>query len=276
MGTSGSFGGSGGKDAKDLRDNIADWLTDDSPPGGDAEATSTGDGDADGQPDQSRPQVDLSPALRVILRSRGAGGDGPSGGGGARGGSGGSGSGGSRSSGGARRSVGSVSRTTGRAGRLALAYATGDRETLDRAGLNYDELRALGDILEVGLRIVEAAFDSQADGTIEDSEERDVAAAVVEWILESSGDSLPSLEEIVRKAIETLIAEVALSEVGETIRKRGDSRDKREAAERMVRDVAEEYASQVTLSPVGATEDEISDAIEAGVRDIGHIFGVKS
>jgi len=41
MGTSGAFGGSGGKDAKDLRDNIADWLTDAPAP-----AAPAGDGDA--------------------------------------------------------------------------------------------------------------------------------------------------------------------------------------------------------------------------------------
>ena len=34
MGTSGAFKGSGGKDAGDLRDAIAGWLGDDSPPDG--------------------------------------------------------------------------------------------------------------------------------------------------------------------------------------------------------------------------------------------------
>jgi hypothetical protein len=274
MGTSGSFGGSGGKDATDLRDAVADWLDEpDTGNAGDA-AADPGQGEGDEGPTTGRPNIDLTPALRVILRSRGGGGDGPSGGGG--GGSRQAGGGAGRSSGGASRSVGRVSRATGRAGRLALAYAVGDREALAQAGLNYDELRGLGDPLAVGLAIVEAAFDSQADGTIEDSEERDIVAAVVEWILEVPADTPPTPEDIVRKSIETLIAEVTLTEVSATIRSNGATYEDRRSIERNIRDVAEEYARQVQLTATGPTEAEIAAAIEQGVRDIGRIFGVES
>lgn len=281
MGTSGSFGGSGGKAAKDLRDNIADWLDGPGEPGSDA-GGDTGDAGVDekpsdpstSRPHDEQPQVDLRPALQVLLRphGRGGGGDGTGAGGGGSRGSGGAG----RSSGGASRSVGRVSRAAGRAGHLALAYSSGNREALREAGLNYDELTALGDPVAVGIKIVEAAFEAQADSTIADAEERDIVAAVVEWILEQPTDRPPTPEEVVRKSIETTIAETALTEVSATIYAKAASQEKRRSLERQIRDVAAEYAAQATLSASGATEEEMSQAIENGIRDIGQIFGVKS
>lgn len=267
MGTSGAFKGSGGKDAGDLRESIADWL---------ADVPAAPDATADGQPPSGTPgptlvvpAVDLRPSLRILTRG-GRGGDGPGGGGGgARGG--GSGSGG-RSGGGARRSVGTTSRAAGRAGALARAYATGDRTVLERAGLNYGELRALDDRVTVGTKIVEAAFDSRADSTIADDESREIVAKVVEWILESPVDQTPSPDEIVRHSIELIIADVTLTEVGDTIRAE-PSRERRAEAEQEIRDAATVYASQVTLNATGPTEQEISAAIEGGIHELGRIFG---
>ncbi|WP_225215030.1 hypothetical protein [Cellulomonas avistercoris] len=210
----------------------------------------------------------------MLLRSRGRGGgaDGPgSGGGGAR-----SGGAGSRTYGGASRSVGRVSKAAGRAGRLALAYSSGNREALRESGLNYDELRALGDPVAIGIRIIEAAFESKSDSTVADAEERDIVAGVVEWILDQPADRPPTPEEVVRKAIETSIAETALTEISATVYAKAASAEKRRSLERQIRDVAAEYATQATLSPSGATEQEMSKAIERGIRDIGMIFGVKS
>lgn len=280
MGTSGSFGGSGGKDAGDLRDNIADWL--DGPgTSGAADGADAGSPAESSQPDKpspstqpgQRPQIDLGPALRMLLRARGGGAksDGPgSGGGGSRGSSGG------RSSGGVARSVGQVSRAAGRAGRLALAYSSGDRETLRQAGLNYEDLQALRDPVAIGIKIVEAAFESQADSTIADAESRDIVAEVVAWILEQPADRPPTPEEVVRKSIETTIAETALTEVSSTIYAKNVDFEKRRGVERQIRDVAAEYAAQALLNPTGATEREMAQAIETGIRDIAKIFGVKS
>lgn len=280
MGTSGSFGGSGGKDAGDLRDNIAAWLDAAGGPGGADGADTSGADGADHASDPPRPgtptqpRVDLGPALRVLLNSRGRGGrsDGPGGGGGggARGG------GGGRSSGGATRSVGRVSQAAGRAGRLALAYSSGNREALREAGLNYDELQLLGDPVAIGLKIIEAAFESQADSTVADAEERDIVATVVEWILEQPADHPPTPEDVVRKSIETTIAETALTEVSATIYTKAASFEKRRGLERQIRDVAAEYAAQATLNPAGATEQQMAQAIQNGIRDIGQIFGVTS
>lgn len=278
MGTSGSFGGSGGKDAGDLRDNIAAWLDSASEPDGSDRGNADGidrptDQPRPGTPGQSR--VDLGPALRVLLKSRGRGGrsDGP----GAGGGGGGTGSrSGGRSSGGASRSVGRVSRAAGRAGRLALAYSSGNRGVLREAGLNYDELQSLGDPVAIGVKIIETAFDSQADSTIADAEERDIVATVVEWILEQPADHPPTPEDVVRKSIETTIAETALTEVSATIYAKDAGFEKRRSLERQIRDVAAEYAAQATLNPGGATEQQLAQAIENGIRDIGQIFGVTS
>lgn len=278
MGTSGSFGGSGGADAKDLRDNIAAWLDGGGgDPAGDHGSSSAdgsgGDGASNpqGAPGKPGPTIDLGPAIRLLIRSRGRGGDGPGAGGG-----GGGGGGGVRSSGGVTRSVGRMSSAAGRAGRLALAYSAGDRATLERAGLNYDQLQALGDPVAIGIKIVEAAFVAQADSTLADAEERDIVAEVVAWILEHPANQAPSPEEVVRKTIEATIAETTLTEISSTLYEKGASRAERQSVEQQIRDVAAEYAAQADLSSTGATEQEMATAIETGIRDISIIFGVES
>lgn len=279
VGTSGSFGGSGGADAKDLRDNIAGWLDGGGGGFGGADG-SDGDGDGagagtpsspQGAPGAGGPKIDLGPAVRLLFRSRGGRSDGPGG----SGGGGGGGGGGGRSSGGVTRSVGRISRTAGRAGSLALAYSAGNRAALERAGLNYDELRAL-DPVAVGIKIVEAAFEAKADSTLADAEERDIAAEVVSWILEHSADRAPTPDEVVRKTIETTITETALTEIAASLYDKGASRAERQSVEQQIRDVAAEYAAQATLSSTGASEQEMATAIETGIRDIGTIFGASS
>ncbi|MGI8483553.1 MAG: hypothetical protein ACR2OU_04745 [Thermomicrobiales bacterium] len=259
-----------------MRDSITAWL-DESADGASVDANSESteeaktDPSSDHQPSAAHTTIDISPVVRLILRtSRGGHKDGPGVSGGGSAGDSGSG----RSSGGATRSVGRISRAAGRAGRLALAYSAGERAPLEEAGLNYDDLLALRDPVSVGIKIVEAAFDTQADSTIEDAEERDIVASVVEWILNAPQGQAPSPEEVVRKTIETMIAEVTLTEVGAKIRSNGASFENRRAAENMVREVAEEYVSQITLSTTGASARDISEAINNGVRDLGRIFGV--
>lgn len=255
MGTSGAFKGSGGKDAGDLRDAIAGWL------GDDAGADST---------NPLSPSTISSVIGMWKSGSRGSGGGGGGGGGAAGGGSAGS---GGRSSGGVRRSVERVSGPAGRAGSLARAYSTGDRQALESAGLNYDALRALDDPLEIGQRIAEVAFDTQADSTLEDSEARMIVAELVSWILEAPDDRPPAPDEIVRHSIELMIAQSALLEVGDTIRQE-KSQAKRHEAEAEIRRGAQVLASQVTLGGTGATSAEIATAIENGVVQLKGIYGV--
>ena len=259
MGTSGAYSGSGGKDGKAVRDAVGDYL--DGLP-----ATDSPQGE-----DDDRPPLDPAALQRVIhlIRPRsssGGGGDGPGGG---SGGGGAPGGGGSRSGGGPQRSAAASARTAGRAAAAAYAYRTGDAATLQRLGLDYNELRGLGDDFEVLRRIVDMAC-SAPDSTIEDHEQRLVAAEVGEWVLEQERDgNPPTPEEIVRQTIATIIAETLLVESGDLV----NSHEQADVAESDIRDAAEAMATQATLSVDGATEDEISRAVEAGLETIRSIVG---
>jgi len=275
MGTSGAFKGSGGKDAGDLRDAIAGWLGDDAgsdsptPTSPAAEPAMT----QDGSPASPLSPSSIAPVIGMWKTgSRGSGGGGGAGAGGGTAGGGSGGSGGGRSSGGVRRTVAQVSGPAGRASSLARAYSTGNREALEAAGLDYDALRALNDPLEVGQRIAEVAFDTQADSTLEDSEARMIVAELISWILEAPSDQPPAPDEIVRHSIELMIAQSALLEVGDTIRQEKNS-TKRHEAEAEVRRAAQVLAGQVSLSGTGATSAEISTAIETGVAQLKEIYG---
>jgi len=259
MGTSGAYSGSGGKDGKAVRDSIGDYL--DGLPAA----------DGPNGPDSDRPALDPAALRRVInlIRPRssgGGGGDGPGGGGG--GGISGGGT-GARSGGGPQRSAAASARTAGRAAAAAYAYRTGDAATLQRLGLDYNELQSLGDEFEVLRRIVDMAC-AAPDSTIEDHEQRLVAAEVGEWVLEQERDgSPPTPEEIVRQTIATIIAEALLVESGDLVNSHAQS----DVAESDIRDAAEAIAAQATLSIDGATEDEISHAVEAGLETIRSIVG---
>jgi len=93
-------------------------------------------------------------------------------------------------SGGPQRSAAASARSAGRAAAAAYAYRTSDATTLERLGLDYNELRALGDEFEVLRRIVDVACGSP-DSTIEDHEQRRIAADVAEWVLEQGRDGNP-------------------------------------------------------------------------------------
>lgn len=251
MGTSGAYSGSGGKDGKAVRDAMGDYL--DGLRGPDAPQGSNG----------ARQPLDLAALQRVInlIRPRSSGGGG--GGGGTSGG------GGSRSGGGPQRSAAASARTAGRAAAAAYAYRTGDAATLERLGLDYNELRGLGDEFEVLRRIVDMAC-AAPDSTIEDHEQRLVAAEVGEWVLEQGRDgNPPTPEEIVRQTIATIIAETLLVETGDLV----NSHQQADVAERDIRDAAEAMAAQATLSGDGATEEEIGRAVEAGLETIRGIVG---
>lgn len=260
MGTSGAYGGSGGRDGKAVRDAVAGHLD-----------TIPGSGGA-GAADDDRPTLDPNDLRRIInlIRPRstgGAGGDGPSGGGG-RAGSRGGGTGG-RTGGGPQRSAATSARSAGRAAAAAYAYRTGDTATLARLGLDYGALQALGDDFEVLRRIVDMAC-GVSDSTIEDHEQRRVAANVGDWILEQEADGyVPSPEEIVRRSISEIIAETLLVETGDLINQNAMA----DVAEQDIRDAAEALAAQANLSVGGATEDEISRAVEAGLETIRAIVG---
>jgi hypothetical protein len=236
MGTSGAYSGSGGKDGKTIRDTIGDYL----------DGLSSPDGPV---PDDQRPSLDPATLQRVINlirpRTTSSGrGDGPGSGGGASGGGTGS------RGGGPQRSAAGSARTGGRAAAAAYAYSTGDAATLQGLGLDYNELRSLGDEFEVLRRIVDMAC-STPDSSIEDHEQRRVAAEVAEWVMKQERDSyLPTPQEMVRQTIAVIIAETLLVETGDLI----NSRLRADIAEDDIRDAAEAIAAQADLSVDGATE----------------------
>lgn len=277
MGTSGAFKGSGGASAGDLRDSIADWLGD-TPP--DSEAPGSNPDTGTESSSDSTSLNPINPASIAPILSMWSGRSGGSGGGGGSGGSTGddSGSGrtkntgGSRSSGGVHRTVARVAGPAGRASTLAQAYTNGDRDALESAGLRYDELRALNDPLAVGQRIIEVAFETKADSSLEDSESRLIVAELVSWILESPDDQQPAPDDIVRHSIELMIAQSALVEVGDTIRQE-KNQTKRLESEKEIRRAAKVLASQVTLNGTGTSSSEITTAIEDSVSQLKEIYG---
>lgn len=250
MGTSGAYSGSGGRDGKRAREVMREHL--DNLAGGSGT-------------DKDRPSLDpqLMQSILKLLRPRTKGSsDGPGGGGGGGAGAG--------SGPGPQRSAAASAHTAGRAAAAAYAYRTGDAATLHRLGLDYDELRGLGDDGEVARRIVIMACD-MADSTIPDHEQRMVTADIAEWILEHEemGGRLPTPDEIVRQTIAAIITSITLVENGDLINRHGMA----DVAESDVRDAAEALANQADLSVTGASENEISRAIEDGIDTIRTILG---
>lgn len=255
MGTSGAYSGSGGSNGRTAREAIADHL-------------GAGGGPAAGN---NRPAIDprlLQSAVGLLRPRDSTGGrrDGPSGAGGGRVGSGDR----SRAGGGAQRSVAASARTAGRAAAAAYAYRTGDATTLQRLGLDYAELRGLGDDGEVARRIVSMAC-GVSDSTIPDHEQRIVAADIAEWIFEQeeSGGRLPTPEEIVRQTIASVIAIVILTETGNLL----NQHELADVTESDIRDFAEAKAGQAALSVNGASEEEISRAVEDGIETLRSLLG---
>lgn len=255
MGTSGSYSGGGGKPGQQLRREIQRWL----------ERLPTTTPPENGTADRSRDRPPVRAASRAIglFRPRIA-----SGNGGGRGGSGGR-------VGGAQRSAARAARSAGRAAAGAYAYRTANRDVLSDLGLDYDELRALNDPLEVSCRIVEVACGPRSEGTIDHDEQRWVAAEIAEWVLEEQeADGLPQPDEIARKAIAFIIFEAIASEVGELINGSNRPEWTISSSEEELRDAAEVLSQQTNLSIDGVTNSEFAKAIEDGIETLREIYGV--
>ena len=276
MGTSGAYTGAGGKAGKEIGEGLSDWL----------DSLSGGADDGDDRPSSAgteeegkKPFTQLPPkvvsGLMGLLRPRSSSGgsaDGPGVGGGGIATSGGSAPGGSgRTRTGSGRSPQRLASVGGRAAAAAYAYARGDESGLRSLGLDYRELRALNDPLEVTRRIVHAVCGQQADSRLEEAEERYVAASVADWVLEQSEEELPDLDDIARYAIATIVTEVLSSELGEALRDRPD--EVADVAEDELRAAATVLAMQTEFSVSGPTEDEWTRAIEEGIEKLREIYG---
>lgn len=280
MGTSGSYSGGGGKPGKDLRHGISDWLDSlpSSPLPATPESTTPSSSDETAAPagedgssapnatPQLRPEV-LLPVIGLFKPRRGGHSDGPGGGGGGgdleRG----------RGGGGAQRSAVRSVASAGRAAAAAYAYRTGDTASLRVLGLDYEDLRASGDSIEITRRIVDAACESFSDGTIEDDERRHVAAAVALWVLEENESGAPpELDEIARYALAEILFEAMSSEGAAMLRDGKQPAWATREGERQMREAAEALAQQANLSAEGATVTELEQAIENGMETLRAIW----
>ena len=259
MGTSGFFNGSSSKNAIDLRNNIAEWL--DELDTSESEPSETENLDSktkdEGNQYPIKPAT-LFPALRIIAEDFSGSKKKPREG---------------RSYASTGRSSSKTVNVAGKAGGLALAYVQGRQEILKQAGLDYEELKNYGDSVSISSHIVNAIMPNMPDGTIGDAETRVIAARIVSWVINESVYRDISPEEIVRKAIETNIAEVALTEVTASINGSTAALGDKCALEREIRQSAVHLASQAKLTDTGASSDEITQAIEEGIRSLVYIYG---
>lgn len=265
MGTSASYSGSGSKPAKALRQGISDFLYSQTPVSG----TST----QSGTPSSTFSPDILHPALSLFRSSQHRGSNGGSGGGNGKN------SGetsDSPSGGGAQRTVKGSATSAGRAAAAAFAFSQGDRETLEKLGLSYDELRQIPNPIDLINRIVDVACESQDASTIEGAEQREVAADIADWVLEQTDKgSIPSSEDIVRKCIGTIISEAVDSEIGAMLREGEWSSENVGKLEDELHEGAEVLAEKADLSPDGVTDEEFANAIEKGIETLKEIIRSK-
>ena len=175
--------------------------------------------------------------------------------------------------GGAHRTIEAVADSVGRAAAASYAYINGDDGILSELGLNYDELRALGEPIEVMVRIVEAACGALSDSTISHEEQRSVVANLAQWVLaqQAAGHTCQP-EEIVRKAIALIIFEIIMSESGALMQAGERPTWIGEMVENEVLDAAEVQAGLAELSIHGVTAQEFSSAIEEGIDSMRAIL----
>lgn len=272
MGTKNAYTGGGGKPGKDLRQNLEEWLDGlpglGQPPSDSSPPDAPPDGPRDLPP--LRPEQ-LLPALGLFRPRTGGHADGPGGGGAAGGGGPGSGRG---ARGGAQRTVAGSSRTAGRAAAAAYALRTGNVQTLQELGLDYDGLRNNPDVADVARQIMVAACGPLPDGTIEEEEQRVVAAQVAQYVLEANADGdPPAPEEIVRETIACIIFEAVSNETAAMLHNGERPAWATAEAERLMRETAQALALRVHLSPDGPTPTEFSEAIARGIETMHEIWG---
>ena len=154
----------------------------------------------------------------------------------------------------------------GRAAAGAYAFARGDAEELRSLGLDYGELRALDDPFEVTRRIVDAVCGQQADSTLEEAEERYVAAQVADWVMVQGEDGeLPDADDVARYAIAAIVTEILASELGEAMREGSD--EVVEGAGDELREAAWVLAGQAELTTSGATARRVDQGYRNRSRE---------
>lgn len=245
MGTSSSYKGSTSKISLDLRDGVDQW------------ASTQGDGSK-----TSMPENVVAQALKIPVFSRSRGGRGGEGGGAAGGGS--IASGGIRKQSSPRRDGRMYTATASRAATLARAFRDGDRETLAKAGLNFDSLAALPSRSEMVRAILDVVCDAEMGSDIPAEEQREIAGRLLDWMLDSEMNPVaPDAVATAEHAIGLIIAEVFLSEAGEFTTTEGATREEFVDG---VYEASQHLAARSNLAQSGAEQASIDLAIEKGLK----------
>ena len=119
-----------------------------------------------------------------------------------------------------------------------------------------------------------AACGPLPDGTIEEEEQRVVAAQVAQYVLESNSDGVPPApEEIVRETIAVIIFEAASNETAAMLHNGERPAWATAESERLMRETAQALALRARLSPDGPTPAEFSESIARGIETMREIWG---
>ncbi|MGW5237662.1 hypothetical protein ACWEOW_01875 [Monashia sp. NPDC004114] len=251
MGTSSSYEGSASKVSRVLREGVDEW------------SQSQTDGAASPVPENV-----VAQALKIpVFPRRPSGGGGGVGGGGSVGSA--AGATGSKKQSAPRRDARAYASTASRAANLARAFREGDRETLEKAGLDFDKLAALPSRPEMVRAILDVVCEDQTGSDIPAEEQRDIAGRLLDWMLDDRmNDTVPDAAATAEHAIGLIIAEVFLTEAGEYASTDAASR------ERFIDEVYEtshHLAAKANLARSGATKAAIDKAIEKGLRFLRRI-----
>lgn len=247
MGTSSSYKGSTSKVSRVLRDGVDQW------------SQAQGGGSKTPVPEKV-----VAQALNIPAFPRSGGGSGGSGGGGGGGGGGGQAGGGTKKQSAPRRNARAYASTASRAASLARAFREGDREALAKAGLDFDKLAALPSRAEIVRAILDVVCDADMGSDIPAEEQRDIAAHVLDWMLDTElNPSPPDAAAITEYAIGQIIAEMFLSEAGEVTSTGTFTRD--EFVEG-VYEASQRLSARSKLTQTGASQPEIEAAIQKGLK----------
>jgi hypothetical protein len=267
MGHKDSFSGAGGNIGNDLRDGIDDWL-----------ANLPGASGADSQPTQSGAVADsaagagsgsgakpkLSPSAQRVAKTallfRTSGGAGAK----------------ARRGTAAQfpRSAATSSRIAGRGAAAAYAYRTGDRDALRDLGLDYDQLRANPNLLDVVYLITQSICEELPPGTIEADEQRHVVADIAEWVISTDPDGTPpSPTEIAQETLAVVLAWAYLTTTASELNTKDMTGAARDGFEKEVRATCEELAAQAGLDASQPAASEFTTAVEQGLEFLQAVYG---
>lgn len=263
MGSKDSFAGGGGNIGNDLRDGLDDWLAD--LPGAPGPAPPADPNQTLASPPtvSSGATNELSSKAQRVARTallfKTSGGTGSS----------------SRRGTDAQftRSAAASSRIAGRGAAAAYAYRTGDRDALRELGLDYDQLRANPNTLDVVYLIAQAICEELPPGTIETDEQLHVVADIAEWIVATGPDGAVSPAEIAQETLAVVLTWAFLTTTASELNTKGMTGLERDAFEKEVRAACEELAAQANVDPSTPSANEFALAVEVGLNFLQAAYG---